>query len=193
MKLFGPIYTKMLQWAEHKNASKYLAALSLAESSFFPIPVDIMLAPMVLAKPQRWWRLALLTTIMSVIGGVIGYFIGAYALEWVTPILKKYHYWDRFLQIKTWFDEWGIWVIFVAGFSPVPYKIFTIAAGAFGMALGPFVAMSLAARAARFFLVAYVVKLSAGKIKSLDLQWIERIGWMMVGVLILIIGIKWIS
>jgi len=136
MQLFAPIYTKVLQWAAHRHATKYVAALSVAESSFFPIPVDVMLAPMVLAKPQRWWRLALLVSIMSVLGGIIGYFIGDYFLDWVTPVLQKYGYWERFLVIKQWFQDWGIWVIFVAGFSPIPYKIFTIAAGSFGMAAG---------------------------------------------------------
>ena len=193
MRIFSSIYTKMLVWAEHRHANKYLAITSIAESSFFPIPVDIMLAPMVLARPNKWLYLAFLTTIMSVIGGVIGYFIGVYFMDWAEQILREYHQWQNFITIQSWFQEWGIWVVLVLGFSPLPYKVATIAAGSFGMSLIPFIITSFLGRSARFFLVAFVTKLTANKIKSLDLRWIERIGWITVMVLLLAIGVKWLS
>ena len=192
MQVFATIYQKALVLAEHRHAAKYLSAFSFAESSFFPIPVDVMLAPMVLSKPNKWWKLALLTTVMSVLGGMLGYFIGSYFIDWATPILQDYGYWDRLEQINVWFKDWGILVILVAGFSPVPYKLFTIGAGSFGMALPPFVLASLLARGLRFFLVSYVVKLSANKIKTFDLELIERIGWLMVLLLLVAMGIKWL-
>jgi membrane protein YqaA with SNARE-associated domain len=175
--MFNSLYNMVLKWAEHKHADKYLAVLSFAESSFFPIPVDVMLAPMVLSKPKRWIRLALIATIFSVLGGIAGYFIGLYGFDLIEPILHKYGYWDRFELARGWFAKWGIWVVFIAGFSPIPYKVFTIASGALSMALIPFALISLVGRGARFGLVAWVVYLSANKIKSIRPKWIEIMGW----------------
>ncbi len=176
----------VLRWAEHKHADKYLAGLSFAESSFFPVPVDVMLAPMVLASPKRWWRLALIATIFSVLGGVAGYFIGLFSFDIIEPLLHKYGYWERFELARSWFEKWGVWVVFIAGFSPIPYKVFTIASGALHMSLLPFAIISLVGRGARFGLVAWVVYLSANKIKSISPKWIEIMGWFVV--IISIIG-----
>jgi len=178
--LFNSLYNKVLAWSEHRHADKFLAGLSFSESSFFPIPVDVMLAPMVLAAPQRWWRLALLTTVFSVIGGIAGYFIGLFAFDLIVPLLHKYSYWDNFELAKSWFDKWGIWVVFIAGFSPVPYKVFTIASGVLQMSLVPFALISLVGRGARFGLVAWVVYLSASRIKTISPRWIEISGWVLV-------------
>ena len=130
MKIFGPLYDRVIQWSKHRHAERYLAALSFSESSFFPIPVDVMLAPMCLANLGKAWRFALIATVFSVIGGVAGYFIGYGAFESIRPWLEESSYWSAYETSRDWFDQYGIWVIFVAGFSPIPYKVFTIAAGA---------------------------------------------------------------
>ena len=129
-----------------------VGGLSFAESSFFPIPPDVMLAPMSMAKPAKAWRFALLTTLASVAGGLLGYLIGFYAFELIQPLVGDGgHYHDAFERGKAWFDKWGVWAVFLAGFSPIPYKIFTITAGVLSMALLPFVLASTIGRGARFF------------------------------------------
>ncbi len=178
--LFAGLYVRVMRWARHRHAPWYLGALSFAESSFFPIPPDVMLAPMSLAKPQLAWHYAFLTTIASVLGGVLGYIIGLFLFELVEPLLHQLGYWDRYLRAVTWFAEWGFWVIFLAGFSPIPYKVFTIAAGATAMALLPFVVASLIGRGARFMLVASLMRWGGVRMESLLLTHIERLGWATV-------------
>ena len=130
MRIFSNLYDTVLRWAAHRHATRYLASLSFAESSFFPIPPDVMLAPMALAVPQRAWFYAGLTTVASVLGGVAGYGIGLLVFDSLTPFLQTTDYWQDYLQVKQWFADWGFWVILLAGFSPIPYKVFTITAGA---------------------------------------------------------------
>jgi membrane protein YqaA with SNARE-associated domain len=130
MKIFSPLYDRALHWSRHPHAERYLAGVSFAESSFFPIPPDVLLAPMTLARPERWWRLAALTTVTSVLGGLLGYLIGYVAIEAVTPLLHRVGYWEHFETAHDWFERYGFWAIFAAGFTPIPYKVFTIAAGA---------------------------------------------------------------
>lgn len=177
MRLFETLYDKTLQWAKHPNGSYYLSGMSLAESSFFPIPVDVMLAPMCLAQRQRAWFFAMLATIFSVIGGVLGYFIGVFAFDLIEPVLHDVGYWDKYLLAKNWFDQWGVWVVFLAGFTPIPYKVFTIAAGVASMALVPFILMSLLGRGARFFLVAGLIRWGGERMEKILREYIERIGW----------------
>lgn len=158
MTLFRGLYDRVLEWSRHPHAERYLAGLSFAESSFFPIPPDVMLAPMTLAKPSRAWRFALLTTVASVAGGIAGYAIGYFALTHAEPLILDLGYGDAYDTVKGWFAEWGFWAVFIAGFSPVPYKLFTIAAGAVAMPLAPFALASTVGRGARFFLVAGLIK-----------------------------------
>lgn len=169
-----------MQWARHRHAPRYLAGLSFAESSFFPIPPDVMLAPMALANPARAWWLAALTTAASVLGGVFGYLIGLFAFDLVEPLLHDAGYYPKYLQAKAWFDEWGFWAIFVAGFSPIPYKVFTITAGVISMAVAPFLVASLIGRGARFFLVATLMVWGGESIESALHKYIDRIGWLAV-------------
>lgn len=184
MRLFGTLYDKVLGWARHEKAPWYLGGLSFAESSFFPIPPDVMLAPMVLARPARAWRLAALTTIASVVGGVFGYLIGMFAFELVEPLLHRAGYWDAYLEARAWFDRWGIWVVLLAASAaPIPYKLFTISAGALSMALLPFVIASLVGRGSRFFLVAALIRWGGMRFEPLLRRYIDWIGW--AGVLIL--------
>lgn len=185
MKIFATLYDKTLHWAKHPHAERYLGGLSFAESSFFPVPPDVMLAPMVMAKRQLAWRYALITTMMSVIGGLLGYAIGSGAFELIKPVLLDHGYWDKFQQATDWFNQWGIWVILLAGFTPIPFKVFTIAAGVVGMALVPFVIMSLIGRGARFFLVAGLIYWGGEKMEHKLRQSIELIGWALVAIAVI--------
>jgi membrane protein YqaA with SNARE-associated domain len=185
MRLFSSLLTMVMGWAEHRHASYYLAGLSFAESSFFPIPPDVMLAPMTLAKPERAWQFALVTTLASVLGGVAGYLIGMFAFELVEPLLHSAGYWERYLATREWFAVWGVWVVFLAGFSPIPYKIFTITAGVVGMVFLPFVLASFVGRGARFFLVAWLMRMGGPKMERILKQYIDRIGWLLVIVVVL--------
>ncbi len=184
--LFSSIYTRVMRWVQHRHAPWYLGALSFAESSFFPVPPDVMLAPMSLARPERAWRYALLTTVTSVLGGVAGYLIGLFLFDlFVSDWLHRFGYWDAYLQARIWFDTWGFWAIFLAGFSPIPYKIFTIAAGAIAMSLPLFILASLIGRGTRFFLVAGFMRWGGPRMEALLRANIDRLGWLTVVVAVL--------
>jgi membrane protein YqaA with SNARE-associated domain len=189
MKLFSPLYDRVMRWSRHRHAPGYLAGLSFAESSFFPIPPDVMLAPMTLANPSRAWYLATLTTIASVLGGVLGYLIGLFAFEVIEPLLQDAGYYPKYLQAKAWFDQWGFWAIFLAGFSPIPYKVFTITAGVISMALLPFVFASLIGRGARFFLVAALMAWGGESMENKLRKNIDRLGWLTVLLVIAVIAV----
>lgn len=163
MRLFSSLYERVMLWSRHRHAPRYLVGLSFAESSFFPIPPDVMLAPMALAAPSRAWHFAFITTVASVLGGLFGYSIGVFAFELVEPVLKDAGYYASYLRAREWFSEWGFWAIFLAGFSPIPYKIFTITAGVISMALVPFFLASLIGRGARFF---WLLRLWPGEVKE---------------------------
>jgi len=187
MKLFSNIYKKVIELAKHKHAEYYLGGLSFAESSFFPIPPDVMLMPMSLAQPTRWFRYALVTTIASVLGGIAGYLLGAWAFEWLDSIITTGGYEDKFDQAKHLFNTWGVLAVLAAGFSPIPYKLFTITAGLLSMAFLPFVIASAVGRGARFFLVAGLVAKAGPKMEPTILKYIEWLGWLVVGLVITII------
>lgn len=180
MKLFSGLYTRVMKWSRHRHASRYLAGLSFAESSFFPIPPDVMLAPMSMAKPDQAWRLAAITTVASVIGGIFGYLIGLFAFEMIEPLLHELGYYQKYLTAKSWFDEWGFWAIFIAGFSPIPYKVFTITAGVISMAVLPFVVASMIGRGARFFLVAGLMSWGGERMEKKLHQYIDLLGWLTI-------------
>ena len=181
MKLFSLMYDRALVYSKHPKAPFYLSVLSFIESSFFPFPPpDVMLAPMCLANRKKAWRFALLTTITSVLGGLFGYLIGMFAFEFVEPILKSVGYWDKFVTVKSWFLEWGILVIFIAGFSPIPYKLITISAGVASMALLPFIFASIIGRASRFYLVAGLIYLGGEKMEQNLRRHVDTIGWLVV-------------
>ena len=182
MRLFGPIYDRVLSWARHRHAERYLAALSFAESSFFPIPPDVMLAPMCLAERRRAWRFAGVTTAASLAGGIAGYAIGYFLFDSLQPWLETTDYWDAYLTGREWFKRWGVWAVFVAGFSPIPYKIFTISAGVALLSLPGFIIASLLGRGARFFLVAGLIVAGGERMAELLPKYVERIGWTVVAV-----------
>ncbi|MDD2933236.1 MAG: DedA family protein [Methylotenera sp.] len=190
MKIFSLMYQRAMVWARLPNAPWYLSALSFTESSFFPIPPDVMLAPMSLANPARAWRFALITTVASVLGGLLGYFIGVSLFDVIEPHLRASHYWEAYQTAVIWFEQWGFWAIFVAGFSPIPYKVFTIAAGSLSMALLPFTIASIIGRGMRFFMVAGLMKWGGAKMEASLHQYVDRIGWVTVGLVAIAIIVK---
>ncbi len=190
MAIFGSIYKRVISWAKHRHASYYLSATSFAESSFFPVPVDVLLAPMVLAQREKAWWYASLATLTSVAGAVFGYYIGLFLFDQVAqPIIEFYHFQEKFIYVQQLFNKYGIWIIFIAGFSPIPYKIFTITAGVAGMPLLPFILTSLVARGARFFLVAGLLYAGGEKIDAVLEKRVEQIGWATVVIIVLAITI----
>ena len=166
--------------------------MSFAESSFFPIPPDVMLMPMCLAKPEQAMRFALLTTVFSLLGGLLGYLIGYALLDVVMPIIDHLNYGKKYQEIVGFFAEYGFWIVFLAGFSPIPYKLFTIAAGASGMALLPFIIASLIGRGARFFLVAYLMKVGGEKFEPKLRQYIDTIGYSLIVLVLFYIAYKYV-
>jgi membrane protein YqaA with SNARE-associated domain len=184
MKLFGPLYDWVLRLASHRHAVGYLAALSFAESSFFPIPPDVLLAPMTLARPKSGWRLALITTLASVAGGLFGYAIGWFAIELIEPVIEQLGYEEAYRTATTWFREYGFWAVLVAGFSPVPYKVFTISAGALHMLLPGFVLASALGRGARFFLVAGILSIGGPRMERTLRRNIDLLGWLTVAAIV---------
>ncbi len=189
MKLFQPMYDLALRWAGHRHAPGYLAGLSFAESTVFPVPPDVMLIPMVLRRPARWWQLAGLCTIASVVGGVFGYLIGQFAFELIAPLIERFGYQDKFVKAQQGFEQYGFWVVLLAGFSPIPYKVFTIASGTVGMPLLPFVLGSLVGRGGRFFLVAGLIRLGGFEAEARIRRYVEVLGWVLV--VVVLIGLAW--
>jgi len=181
LKIFSALYDRVLQWTQHPKADWLLAALSFTESVIFPIPPDVMLAPMAMTQPKRAWRLAGLTTIASVAGGILGYLLGYWAYEsLVLPAVESLGYEQKLEQVTEWFKHYGIWIVFIAGFSPIPYKLFTVTAGVMQMAFLPFVIASAISRGLRFYLVAWLLK-TGGPAMAVKLRlYVDRIGWGVV-------------
>ncbi|MEJ8567410.1 YqaA family protein [Elongatibacter sediminis] len=172
------LYDRVLGWSAHPRAPAILAGLSFAESSVFPVPPDVMLAPMCLARPVQSVRFALICTVSSVLGGLFGYLIGRWAFAAIEPWLLASPYAELFNQAVAAFDKWGFAYILLAGFTPIPYKIFTISAGVVGMPFLPFVFGSALGRGGRFFLVAGLIRaLGAGAADRLR-NWVDTIGWV---------------
>jgi membrane protein YqaA with SNARE-associated domain len=180
LSVFSALYDRALSWAAHPHAERYLAGLSFAESSFFPIPPDVMLAPMTLAQPERGWRFAFLTTVASVTGGIAGYAIGWWGLDAIEPLLRSLGYWDSYIRSTEWFETWGFLAVLAAGFTPIPYKIFTIAAGALHLLLPVFVVASLVGRGGRFFLVAGLVVWGGEPMQRRLRQHVDTLGWLLI-------------
>jgi len=192
LKIFQIMYDKALQWAKHRHAPRYLAILSFTESVIFPIPPDVMLAPMALAERSKAWQYAWLTTIASVLGGIAGYWLGYWLFDPVVqPMIEKMGYQDVLVNVEQWFHQYGVWVVFIAGFSPIPYKLFTVSAGLLHMAFLPFVLASFIGRASRFFLVAGLMYWGGERMQQKLRDIVDWLGWgtvLLAGVLYLIYG-----
>lgn len=188
--LFGALYQQLLSWAAHRHAERWLAVVTFAESSFFPIPPDTMLIPMTLARPERALRYALIATFASVMGGLFGYLIGHYGIDHVLPLIERFGWQSQFDTVLGWFSTWGFWAVLVAGFSPIPYKLFTIAAGMLGLAMLPFAAASIIGRGARFFIETWLVARAGPTMAPLIERNMERVGWAMV--ILLVSALAWV-
>jgi membrane protein YqaA with SNARE-associated domain len=190
--MFKNLYQKCLDLAGHKSSKYYLAIVSFIESSFFPIPPDIMVVPMVISKKADFKKIFLITTIFSVLGGMLGYLIGAFFFEFGAQIMNFYGYEDKLYNIKESLvrnDGFYAWlgILFLAGFTPLPYKVFTIASGLIGFNFLIFVLIGLISRGLRFFLVSYL----SYKFGYLFSEFMEKHGskWFtIIGILIFIIG-----
>ncbi len=170
-------------WAKHKNAPWFLSGMSFAESVIFPVPPDVMLAPMSLAQRNKAWFYATITTIASVLGGILGFLLGWFAFEsLIEPWVIELGYQAKLDKAVSWFEQYGVWVVFIAGFSPIPYKIFTITAGMMHMAFLPFVIASLISRGTRFFIVAGLMYWGGPPFEKKLRLHIDTMGW---GVIIL--------
>ena len=159
--MFTQLYNKCLKLAAHKKSNYFLGAISFIESSFFPIPPDIMIAPMVIAKKKDFLKISLIATIFSVLGGIFGYVIGAYFFDFAMYIVEFYNYENKVIDIKdaiskdSGFYTW-LAILFLAGFTPLPYKVFTIASGLISFNLLIFILISLISRGLRFFIISYL-------------------------------------
>ena len=181
MKLFAHLYDRVLLWSRHRHAARFLVVNSFVESVFWPIPPDVMLAPMCLAKPEKAWHYALLASLASALGGLAGYLLGFWLFDVaVTPMIEAFGYQSQLAMIQVWFARWDFWVVFLAGFSPIPYKLFTVTAGMMHMAVVPFMIASIISRSARFFLVAALMKWGGAGMEQKLRQYIDLIGWLCV-------------
>lgn len=191
--MFKSLYKKCLDLAAHKSSKYYLAIVSFVESSFFPIPPDVMVIPMVISKKNDFIKIFLITTIFSVLGGMLGYLIGAFFFEFGAHIMSFYGYEDKLSKIKENLvnsDGFYAWlgVLFLAGFTPLPYKVFTIASGLIGFNFLIFVLISLISRGLRFFIVSYL----SYKFGDLFNKYMDKHGskWFtIIGILIVIISL----
>jgi membrane protein YqaA with SNARE-associated domain len=184
MNVFSILLAKMMIWAEHRHAQRYLAGVSFTESAFFPIPPDVIMIPMILARPDRAWALAWLTTWTSVLGSLLGYAIGFLAIDLLMPYIQSLGYEAVYQQAKTFVADYGVWALLIGSFTPIPFKVFTITAGATDMALLPFVLIAMLGRAKRFFLVAAVAKYGGVRALPMMQKYADAMGWLMIGLLL---------
>jgi len=190
VQVFSKLYQKALNWAQSQYAVYWLSVVSFLESSILPYPPpDIILAPMSLKQPNKAYRYALICTVTSVLGGLAGYFLGEILLNFLLEYgLIKIEMIDI---AKQWFDQYDIWFVGLAAFSPLPYKLATITAGTMNMALLPFVLISLLARGARYYLVAFLVRKFGNQADIWLRKHIDRLGYVLV--VIVILGIWYVN
>ncbi|TAH47742.1 MAG: DedA family protein [Rhodocyclaceae bacterium] len=194
MKLFKPLYEKALSWSSHPRAEPILGGLSFVEAIIFPVMPEIMLGPMVLARPQKWARFATISMVFSVLGALVGYALGYFAFAAVRPLLDSLGWLERIdaqvaeLQVIATQSPWSaFWILVLAGFLPIPLKIFTWASGIVGVPLLPFVASMLIGRGKRVYLLAGLIRLAGPRAEAALHRWIEWIGWAVVALIVLII------
>ncbi len=184
MKLFENTYRRVIQASASPRAPMALSLLSFLESFILPFPPpDVMLAPMSLARPHKALRYATIALLASLAGGAVGYLIGLFGYELAEPLIVEWGYMPAFEQAMAWFDEWGFWAVLAAGFSPIPYKIFTVTAGVLQLAFLPFMLASLIGRGARFFMVALLLARFGPALEAKLMRYIEHIGWGLVAVI----------
>ena len=186
------LYNKCLKMAAHKTSTYFLGAISFIESSIFPIPPDVMIAPMAIAKKKEFLKIFLIATIFSVLGGIFGYVIGLYFFDFAMNIIEFYNYEDKLMHIKDALsqgDGFYTWlaILFLAGFTPLPYKVFTIASGLISFNLIVFILISLISRGLRFFIVTYL----SSKFGDVFTNYMNRYGqkWFtIIGIIIVLVA-----
>ncbi len=195
MKLFAPLYERALVWARHPRAPAMLTGLSFAEAIVFPVMPEVMLAPMCLSQPKRGFWFAALSLAGSLAGAVIGYLLGHYAYELVKPLLESLGWLDRIeaqvatLREVTAQSPWkAFWLLVIAGFTPIPLKIFTWASGIVGVPMLPFLTSMLVGRGKRVFLVAMAIRLGGERAENALHKYIEPIGWSAIALLAALVG-----
>ena len=195
MKIFGPLYERTIGWARHRRAPAFLTGLSFAEAVVFPVPPEVMLAPMCLAQPKRGFWFATLSLLGSLAGAVVGYALGHYAYELVKPLLAALGWMERIdaqvqqLREIAAHSPWqAFWLLVLAGFTPIPLKIFTWASGIVGVPLVPFLASMFIGRGKRVYLVALAIRLGGVRAEAALRRYIEPIGWIASVLLLAAIG-----
>ncbi len=191
MRLFAPMYERALQWSRHPRAPTLLGALSFFEAVFFPVPPEVMLAPMSLAQPKRGWYFASISLLWSTLGALLGYAIGHLAFDLVAPLIEQLGYGPRFEQIKEIARKDGFWFLLIGGFVPVPFKLLTLASGVVGMPLLPFLAGAIIGRGKRVFLVAGAIYWGGERAERMLHKYAEPVGWAVLAlVVIIVVAIK---
>lgn len=197
MKLFGPLYERTLSWARHRHAPAMLTGLSFAEAVVFPVPPEVMLAPMSLAQPRRAFWFATLSLVGSLFGAVLGYALGHFAYELVKPLFITLGWIDKIEAQVSYLREiaaqspWkAFWLLVIAGFTPIPLKIFTWASGIVGVPLLPFLASMFIGRGKRVFLIALAIRLGGERAEAALRRYIEPIGW--AAMLLLATALGWL-
>jgi membrane protein YqaA with SNARE-associated domain len=187
MALFAPLYERAMRWAAHKHAPRFLGALSFCEAIFFPIPPEVMLAPMTLAQPRRWFWFASISLFWSMLGALVGYAIGYWAIDLVTPWLIDLGYGEKFEAVKQVARDDGFWFLLIGGFTPIPFKLLTLASGAVSMPLLPFIAGALIGRGKRVYLVTAVIRLGGPKAEAWLRRNVERVGYVVLLLLVFVV------
>jgi membrane protein YqaA with SNARE-associated domain len=183
--MFRPIYDWTLRLAAHRHAERSMAAIAFAESSFFPIPPDVMIVPMILADRSKAYRIALICTISSVLGGILGYAIGYFLYDSVGQwLMRVYGMTQGIEQFRHWYAQWGAAIILIKGFTPIPFKIVTIASGFAAFNFPIFLITSIITRAARFFLVAWLLKRFGEPVQKFIEKRINLAGTLLLAIII---------
>ena len=181
MRPFHTLYNKILDWSSSRFAIFWLSLISFLESSILPYPIqDLLLASMSLKNRSKAYYFDTICTISSVLGAIAGYFIGVYAINFIMPMLDKLNYLPELYSAEQLFNNYGVLIILIAGFSPIPYKLFTISAGMMSMPLLPFVAFSIIARGARYFLISLLVRKFGKKTDAWLNKYIDRLGYLLI-------------
>lgn len=184
--MFRPLYDWTLRLAAHRHADRSLAIISFCESSFFPIPPDVMVVPMVLARRDQAYRIATICTIASVLGGMLGYAIGMFLYDSVGQwLIRVYGMADGIEGFRATYREWGAWIILIKGFTPIPFKLVTIASGIAAFSFPAFVAASVVTRGARFFLIAWLLRRYGAPMQAFIERRLNLVAW---GFLLLLVA-----
>jgi membrane protein YqaA with SNARE-associated domain len=189
MKVFRRLYDRVLSWSESRYALPALGLLSFAEASFFPVPPDVLLMALALSRPKLSFRFALIASCGSILGGMVGYLLGWGFWDLLGPYFFAYIPGvdvAGFEHVRSLFDHYGFWVIFAAGFTPIPYKIFTIAAGVFTINFPVFVLASLIGRSLRFYLVAAILYVCADRARKIIDKYFNLLSFMLLVIIILV-------